>query len=147
MRIFSKRSFQFDHPAGEQPAVVVRSQSFADVPDWVADSAMYKLALDDEDVMPIESRQDEVKAELGSPDKATRAKAREAAKAQKKAEAEAAAAAAEQERLKAETAAAEELKALQAKAAELQITDADKMDRDQLSAAIAAASGGAPAQQ
>lgn len=63
MRIFSKVALRFDHPAGQEPAVVVRPQDFADVPDWVADSAMYKLASGDETVTEIETRNDERKAD------------------------------------------------------------------------------------
>ncbi|QDX92063.1 hypothetical protein EEL30_06580 [Brevibacillus laterosporus] len=82
MRIFSKKSFQFDHPAGQEPAVVVQSQSFADVPDWVSRSLMFKLASQNEDVTLVENKQDEKVAETGS-------KAKKAS--EKKAEAEAAA--------------------------------------------------------
>lgn len=63
MRIFSKKSFQFDHPAGEEAPVIVQALSFADVPEWVADSTMFKLAKGEESVDVIESKADEVKAE------------------------------------------------------------------------------------
>lgn len=66
MRIFSKKAFQFDHPAGDQPAVVVQPQAFADVPDWVEDSTMFKLASGEDSVMVIGSRQDEIAAETGA---------------------------------------------------------------------------------
>jgi hypothetical protein len=67
MRIFSKKAFRFHHPAGaeEVPAVAIQSQSFADVPDWVADSAMFKLAQKDDAVTVIESKKDELTAEQG----------------------------------------------------------------------------------
>ncbi|WPS86470.1 hypothetical protein SMD22_18430 [Brevibacillus halotolerans] len=65
MRIFSKKSFQFDHPAGQEPAVVVQSQSFADVPNWVSKSLMFKLARQNEDVTVVENKKDEKTAETG----------------------------------------------------------------------------------
>ncbi|MBG9773564.1 hypothetical protein [Brevibacillus laterosporus] len=65
MRIFSEKSFQFDHPAGQEPAVVVQSQSFADVPDWVSQSLMFKLASQNEEVTVVENKKDEKKAETG----------------------------------------------------------------------------------
>lgn len=66
MRIFSKKAFQFDHPTGAESSVVVQSQSFADVPDWVSESAMFALASGSEEVTIIESKSDEAKAEKGS---------------------------------------------------------------------------------
>jgi hypothetical protein len=93
MRIFSRKAFQFDHPAGADTPVVVQMNSFSDVPDWVTDSALYKLAAEGEDVLVINSPQDEIEAEISSPDLSKRQKAA-AARAQKKAEADAAAAAA-----------------------------------------------------
>lgn len=63
MRIFSKRAFKFDHPAGQEPAVIVRSNDFATVPDWVKDSAMFKLASASDEVTVIETKQDEKAAE------------------------------------------------------------------------------------
>ncbi|MGG3884347.1 hypothetical protein [Brevibacillus panacihumi] len=59
MRIFSKKAFQFDHPAGQEPAVVVRSQDFAIVPDWVEHSAMFKLASAAGEVSVFETKQEE----------------------------------------------------------------------------------------
>lgn len=69
MRIFSKKTFQFDHPAGTETAVIAQMQNFADVPDWVADSTMFKLAQADGDVEVINSTQDEKAAESSSDDK------------------------------------------------------------------------------
>lgn len=63
MRIFSKRAFKFDHPAGQEPAVIVKSHSFADVPGWVAKSAMFQLASSAGEVSIIETKQDEKSAE------------------------------------------------------------------------------------
>ncbi|MFC8686324.1 hypothetical protein [Brevibacillus porteri] len=63
MRIFSKRAFKFDHPAGQEPAVVVRSNDFATVPDWVAHSVMFQLASSVGEVSVIETKQDEKTAE------------------------------------------------------------------------------------
>lgn len=83
MRIFVKKSFQFNHPTEAVDAVKVQLESFADVPDWVEDSAMFKLASQDGDVLVIESKQDELAAETGADAKA--AKAAEA-KAKKEAE-------------------------------------------------------------
>lgn len=96
MRIYAKKSFQFDHPAGQEPAVVVQSQSFAIVPEWVADSVMFGLASHDEDVMVIESKHDELAAETGTrvktaAEKKAEEKARKEAEAAAKPEVEAAA--------------------------------------------------------
>lgn len=66
MRIFAKKSFQFDHPAGAAPAVVVPYKSFADVPDWVAESTMFKLALQDEDILVTNNKKEEKIAELSA---------------------------------------------------------------------------------
>jgi len=63
MRIFSKKAFKFDHPAGQEPAVIVRANEFATVPDWVKHSAMFKLASEAEQVSIIETKQDEKVAE------------------------------------------------------------------------------------
>lgn len=63
MRIFSKKAFKFDHPAGQEPAVIVRSNDFATVPDWVAKSAMFQLASSVGEVSVIETKQDEKVAE------------------------------------------------------------------------------------
>ncbi|MGD8188565.1 hypothetical protein ACQCN2_01060 [Brevibacillus ginsengisoli] len=74
MRIFSKKSFQFDHPTGQEPAVVVLAGSFVDVPDWVSDSTMFKLASQDGDVDVIGNKKDEIAAETGSRGKVAAAK-------------------------------------------------------------------------
>lgn len=66
MRIFSKRALRFHHPKDNQESAFVQSQSFADVPDWVEDSAMFKLASQDETVTVIESKKDEIAAEKGT---------------------------------------------------------------------------------
>lgn len=68
MRIFSKRAFRFDHPAGApdvQP-LYVRDQEFTDVPDWVADTETFKLAHKHELITVIESKKDEKEAEKGT---------------------------------------------------------------------------------
>jgi hypothetical protein len=65
MRIFSKKSLRFHHPKDREQAAFVQSQSFADVPDWVADSTMFQLASQDETVTVIESKKDEIAAETG----------------------------------------------------------------------------------
>lgn len=91
MRIFVKKAFQFDHPAGAAAPVIVHS-GFADVPDWVADSQMFALASGEESVIVIEDRQDEVAAETGAEttkQRNARLRAEAAAKAQAEAEAEA----------------------------------------------------------
>lgn len=74
MRIFSKKAFKFDHPAGQESAVIVRSNSFDTVPDWVKDSAMFKLASAAGDVSIIETKQDEKVAEADAEAKAQRRK-------------------------------------------------------------------------
>jgi hypothetical protein len=81
MKIFSKKTFQFDHPAGEQPAVVVQHQDFAVVPDWVYDSIMFKDALADGDITVIESKQDELAAETGNKSEAQLEKERKSTEA------------------------------------------------------------------
>ncbi|NHN33537.1 hypothetical protein [Paenibacillus agricola] len=79
MQIFSNRSFQFDDPAGEQPPVIVKNGEFAAVPDWVADSTMFKLARADEDIRVIVDRQDVKAAELGKDSDAAKLEAEKAA--------------------------------------------------------------------
>ncbi|MFC3768368.1 hypothetical protein [Paenibacillus sp. GCM10012303] len=103
MRIFTRKSLQFDHPAGQEPAVVVSAGQFAVVPAWVEKSRMYQLASRDGSVELIESRRDEIEAEEGADGKSDKADKAAAAKAKKEAEAKAKAEAAEEAaRLKAE---------------------------------------------
>lgn len=64
VKIFSNKAFRFDHPADKSLSVTVRP-GFDDVPEWVKESAMYKLADKDGDVMEIKTREDEVAAEKG----------------------------------------------------------------------------------
>jgi hypothetical protein len=59
MRIFSKRAFRFDHPAGESEKVYVPDQQFSDVPDWVAATATFKLATKHDLINVIESKKEE----------------------------------------------------------------------------------------
>jgi hypothetical protein len=66
MRIFSKKHLRFHHPKDSEETVSIQSQSFGDVPDWVADSSMFKLASKDETVTVIESKKDELEAETGT---------------------------------------------------------------------------------
>lgn len=66
MRIFTRKAYQFDHPSGAELAVTVFAQSFSDVPEWVTESTMYQLADQDEDIMVINSPQDEKEAELNA---------------------------------------------------------------------------------
>lgn len=76
MRIFSKQAFKFVHPA-EAPDVqplYVRDQDFTDVPEWVAETATFKLAHKHELITVIESKKDEIAAETG---KSTRKKSEE----------------------------------------------------------------------
>lgn len=69
MRIFTKRAFKFNHPSGDPEVrpVYVPDQTFSDVPDWVADSATFKLAIKDpnEVISVIESKKDEIDSETG----------------------------------------------------------------------------------
>ncbi|WP_289141543.1 hypothetical protein [uncultured Brevibacillus sp.] len=58
MRIFSKKTLQFDDPNKQEPPVVVRAQDFATVPDWVVKSSMYQLASADGTVSIVETRAD-----------------------------------------------------------------------------------------
>lgn len=88
MQIFSNKSYQFDDPAGEQPVVIVKHGEFAAVPDWVADSTMFKLASADGDIRVIVGKADEKAAELGKDSGAEKLLAE--AEAESKAAAEAA---------------------------------------------------------
>jgi hypothetical protein len=63
MRLFSKASLQFNHPKDNSIKAVVRAGQFSTVPDWVVDSAMFKLASADETITVIESAAQEVAAE------------------------------------------------------------------------------------
>ncbi|GIO06220.1 hypothetical protein J31TS6_22480 [Brevibacillus reuszeri] len=58
MRIFSKKTLQFDDPNKQEPPVVVRAQDFATVPEWVLKSSMYQLASADGTVSIVETRAD-----------------------------------------------------------------------------------------
>ncbi|MCM3141665.1 hypothetical protein [Brevibacillus sp. MER 51] len=90
MRIYSRKAFQFDHPAGQEPAVVVRAADFAEVPNWVKHSSMFKLASQAGDVTVAETKQAVKEAETGTKAK-TAAERRAEEQAQKEAEAKAAA--------------------------------------------------------
>ncbi|KZE79308.1 hypothetical protein AV654_17725 [Paenibacillus elgii] len=59
MRIYSQKSFQFDHPTGAFPAVVVEKEKVVDVPEWVTHSTMYQWAVSSGDLDRIDSKQDE----------------------------------------------------------------------------------------
>ncbi|GED71180.1 hypothetical protein BRE01_48820 [Brevibacillus reuszeri] len=92
MLIMSKKSFQFDHPAGQEPVVVVRAHEFVEVPEWVKQSSMFKLASQAGDVTVTETKQAVKDAETGNKTKsAAQLKAEE--KALKEAEEKAKAAA------------------------------------------------------
>lgn len=91
MKIFSNKTFQFDHPSGALEPVIVQNGSFTPVPDWVEDSAMYKLAFADGSITVINNKGDELAAETGNKSEETIEKER------KSSEAKAAVAAAETE--------------------------------------------------
>lgn len=64
MRILSKHTLRFDDPNGQEPSVTVRAHDlFTDVPNWVQNSTMFKLANSDGTLEVIESRQQESQAE------------------------------------------------------------------------------------
>ncbi|WP_143088426.1 hypothetical protein [Paenibacillus algorifonticola] len=63
MRIFSKAALQFDHPKDFSVKASVRPGEFKDVPDWVEDSVMFKLASKDGTVMLVDSKAQEIAAE------------------------------------------------------------------------------------
>lgn len=65
MRIFSKKRFRFDHPGGIGAGEPVYTQalSFHDVPEWVKESSMFKLASAAGDVTVTEGKSDENAAE------------------------------------------------------------------------------------
>ncbi|MGO4496415.1 hypothetical protein AB4114_11015 [Paenibacillus sp. 2RAB27] len=86
MKIYSKATLQFDHPTQAEAPVIVRHESFGAVPDWVKESKMFKLALSDETITVIESKEDEIKAEHGNTEDDEKAAAKAAAKAAKEAE-------------------------------------------------------------
>lgn len=92
MLIFSNKALQFDHPAGQETAVVVRAKDFVEVPDWVKQSTMFKLASQSGDVTVTETKQAEKAAETGTKTK-TAAELKAEEKALKEAEAKAKAAA------------------------------------------------------
>ncbi len=65
MKIFSNKTFQFDHPTGDAESVVIQNNAFDTVPDWVEDSRMFKLAFADGDITIINNKGDELAAEKG----------------------------------------------------------------------------------
>ena len=68
MRIFAKKAFRFDHPDGRNAAEPVYAQalSFHDVPDWVEKSRMFQLATLDGDVTVVETKAQEIAAEVSA---------------------------------------------------------------------------------
>ncbi len=80
MRIFARQALRFDHPQKAEAPVFVRALDFSDVPDWVAESMMFKWAEEEGTVMRVDSKADEMKAENAAADpelKALRATAKE----------------------------------------------------------------------
>jgi len=68
MRIFARQALRFDHPQKAEAPVFVRALDFSDVPDWVAESTMFKWAEEEGTVMRVDSKADEVKAETSVTD-------------------------------------------------------------------------------
>lgn len=68
MRILTKAKLRFDDPNGQEPSVIVNPRDlFADVPDWVRNSTMFKLASSDGTAEVIESHTQEKNAEKAAP--------------------------------------------------------------------------------
>lgn len=65
MRIFSKKAYRFDHPSGRDAGgpVFTQALSFHDVPDWVKESNMFKLALSAGEVSVTDDKSEEAKVE------------------------------------------------------------------------------------
>ena len=56
MKIYTKRSFGFAPPAGsDEKSVVTRAMEFAVVPDWVAKTRLFALAVADGNLTVIEN--------------------------------------------------------------------------------------------
>lgn len=68
MRVFAKKSFQFDHPTDENQKVTVQALDFANVPDWVVDSTMFKLASAEGSVDVVDGKTQEAVAEKAATD-------------------------------------------------------------------------------
>ncbi len=51
MRIFTKKAFQFEKQ--NVPPVITKAMAFQDVPDWVKDTLLFKLALKDGSVQVL----------------------------------------------------------------------------------------------
>ena len=52
MRVFSKKSFKFDNGA---ESVYLKLMSFSDAPEWIRNTALFKLAMRDGSIEIIES--------------------------------------------------------------------------------------------
>lgn len=68
MRIFTKKSFRFDHPAGSNAGgpVITQALSFHDVPEWVKESGMFKLAYSAGEIDLPEGAKQEDKVEVAA---------------------------------------------------------------------------------
>ena len=60
MRIFANKSFIFSNGEDE---VKVRNLDFADVPDWVAKTRLFKLAVGDKSIQVVESTKEQTQIE------------------------------------------------------------------------------------
>ena len=54
MRVFSKKSFKFDN--GDK-SFYLKLMSFSDAPNWIRDTALFKLAIKDGSIEVIESKE------------------------------------------------------------------------------------------
>jgi hypothetical protein len=62
MRIFARKTFEFENTDGEK--VTVKMASFATVPDWAEKTPIFALALKDESIVVITNKEDEKKVEV-----------------------------------------------------------------------------------
>ncbi len=56
MRIFSTKAYKFPHPDQSGSSVTVRARDFAEVPDWVQDTLLFRLATSDGTLTVSETR-------------------------------------------------------------------------------------------
>jgi hypothetical protein len=72
MRIFARKAFKFLHPNLGEASIIVRAREFADVPDWVEGTLLFRLARQDEDITVMDSPKAVLEAEkTESADKGT----------------------------------------------------------------------------
>lgn len=83
MKIHSAKAFLFQHPKKLEESVKIKNSEMKTLPDWVAGTLLFKLALQDGDITVIENREQLVNAENGELNMEEKNKATKAAETKK----------------------------------------------------------------